>query len=291
MVALKAVWGAWGIAVESRRLDCHRLPHYCASGSCHVVPRLLKASLPLNWNPAKILEQNIPSHKSSLDSLNAAAALRRLPPIAPAPTHRAASRLQLQPPPLPRNRGLIDDIRGHHTVADRAAEAAVGIQVICLGNSTGCVSRRLQRLTLNFHTNKRIIDEVVNSPMGYLSFSVAQPTQAVVPSKQLHNKISGFTTHLLKRIQKGPVRGISFKLQEEERERKDNYVPEVPLSTPLRLGDWRSTPTPRSALLTVLNFDLITILVVVPITTQPERSGPGGGPRQERRIVLGTAPR
>ena len=64
-------------------------------------------------------------------------------------------------------------------------------------------------MTSDFQTNKRICDQV-----------------AVIPTKRLRNKIAGFTTHLMKRIQKGPVRGISFKLQEEERERKDNYVPE-----------------------------------------------------------------
>jgi len=57
--------------------------------------------------------------------------------------------------------------------------------------------------------NKRIIDNV-----------------AVIQTKRLRNKIAGFTTHLMKRIQKGPVRGISLRLQEEERERKMDFIPD-----------------------------------------------------------------
>ncbi|KAM0748384.1 ribosomal protein S17e [Meredithblackwellia eburnea MCA 4105] len=115
------------------------------------------------------------------------------------------------------------------------------------------IEKYYPRLTLDFHTNKKICDEV-----------------AIIPSKRLRNKIAGFTTHLMKRIQQGPVRGISFKLQEEERERKDNYVPEV--SALDTQGVPLDVDPDTSDLLKSLGFD-IPHNVVAPVTQTFERRG------------------
>ncbi|KAK8925635.1 40S ribosomal protein S17-1 [Platanthera zijinensis] len=45
------------------------------------------------------------------------------------------------------------------------------------------IEKYYSRMTLDFHTNKKVLEEV-----------------AIIPSKQLRNKIAGFSTHLMCRI-------------------------------------------------------------------------------------------
>ena len=113
------------------------------------------------------------------------------------------------------------------------------------------VEKYYSRLGVDFHTNKRICDEV-----------------AVVPSKRMRNKIAGFVTHLMKRIARGPVRGISLKLQEEERERRMDFVPETSAVD----TDVIEVDTETKAMLRTLDMGNLPGIVV----QNPSSSGGGG---------------
>ncbi|KAK2054602.1 ribosomal S17 [Colletotrichum caudatum] len=149
------------------------------------------------------------------------------------------------------------------------------------------IERYYPKLTLDFETNKRICDEI-----------------AIIASKRLRNKVStepaivtdedtgwmpdiaGYTTHLMKRIQRGPVRGISFKLQEEERERKDQYVPEISALdfTQNTESGQLEVDVETKDLLKHLGFDSIPVNVTPVAQAQvQERGGRRFGDRPPRR--------
>ena len=64
-------------------------------------------------------------------------------------------------------------------------------------------------MSTDFDFNKRVLDDV-----------------AVIPTKRIRNKIAGYAAILMRRIQRGPVRGISLKIQEAERERRMEFIPQ-----------------------------------------------------------------
>ncbi|TKY58981.1 40S ribosomal protein S17-4 [Spatholobus suberectus] len=131
-------------------------------------------------------------------------------------------------------------------------------------SSRQVIERYYSRMTLDFHTNKKLLEEV-----------------AIIPSKRLRNKIAGFSTHLMKRIQKGPVRGISLKLQEEERERRMDFVPDVSAINTEHIEVDKETLDMLHSL--GIN-DIPGITQVDPVPVQQNFPFPGGTDRCSRRL-------
>ncbi|KAG9396580.1 Ribosomal protein S17e [Carpediemonas membranifera] len=114
------------------------------------------------------------------------------------------------------------------------------------------VEKYYSRLGTDFHMNKAICEEV-----------------AVIPSKRMRNKIAGFVTHIMVRIEDGEqVRGVSLKLQEEERERRDNYVPKQSV---LDVEKLEIDPVASKMLESIGFGDMEKIEIVEPTTRRERR--------------------
>merc|ERR1712116_81057 len=84
----------------------------------------------------------------------------------------------------------------------------------------------------------------------------------------------------MKRLQHKTVRGISIKLQEEERERRDNYVPEtsvldidtieidVETKDMLKMLNWATSQNSKLSTLKLI-WDTVILLVAKKISFQP----------------------
>ncbi len=79
------------------------------------------------------------------------------------------------------------------------------------------------KLTEDFYLNKKVIEQVTD-----------------VQSKKIKNQIAGFTTRIYKKIQTKPVRGVSLKLQEEQREKR---LDAIPVKTCLNIEEKSAVPS------------------------------------------------
>nr|7QCA_SR0 Chain SR0, eS17 SR0 [Spraguea lophii 42_110]7QJH_RR0 Chain RR0, eS17 [Spraguea lophii 42_110]7QJH_SR0 Chain SR0, eS17 [Spraguea lophii 42_110]8BR3_SR0 Chain SR0, eS17 [Spraguea lophii 42_110]8P5D_SR0 Chain SR0, eS17 [Spraguea lophii 42_110]8P60_RR0 Chain RR0, 40S ribosomal protein S17 [Spraguea lophii 42_110]8P60_SR0 Chain SR0, 40S ribosomal protein S17 [Spraguea lophii 42_110] len=72
------------------------------------------------------------------------------------------------------------------------------------------VERYFNRLTNDFYDNRNVVIDV-----------------AEIRSKKLRNKVSGCVTKLYKRVKKNGVPGLYIKEHEEEREKKESFIPKI----------------------------------------------------------------
>ncbi len=117
------------------------------------------------------------------------------------------------------------------------------------------------KLGNDFHVNKKLCNEI-----------------AVIPSKRLRNKIAGYITHTMKRIARGPVRGISLRLQEEERERRMDIIPE---KSALAVANIEVDPE-TNLMFKALGVNVGPVTVTVgDVRQKVQRRGPSDRPRRD----------
>jgi small subunit ribosomal protein S17e len=103
----------------------------------------------------------------------------------------------------------------------------------------------------------------------------------LVPSKRMRNKIAGFATHLLRRIERGDnVRGISLKLQEEERERRMDFIP---AESAINVNQLTVDPDTKDMISNLGLIGAVPLTVQDPKRQEDRRENRGGDRRREQR--------
>ncbi|ORD95058.1 SSU ribosomal protein S17E [Enterospora canceri] len=70
------------------------------------------------------------------------------------------------------------------------------------------VEKYFSRCSVDFENNLALVKDVT-----------------VTQNKKTRNCVAGYITHLIKRIQKGEVKNVHIKAHEEEKERKESFIP------------------------------------------------------------------
>ena len=72
------------------------------------------------------------------------------------------------------------------------------------------ISSYFSRINADFENNLSVVRDVT-----------------ITQNKKTRNQLAGFVTHLYKRIQRGSVQGIYIRAHEQEREKKESFIPKV----------------------------------------------------------------
>lgn len=72
------------------------------------------------------------------------------------------------------------------------------------------IEKYFSRVNVDFENNLSVVRDVT-----------------ITQSKKTRNQLAGYLTHLYKRVQRGSAKGVYIKSHEQEKERKESFIPKV----------------------------------------------------------------